>query len=148
MNQHLLIQNNSTKGFLLIEILIASLILTSTIAATMYLFKIGFEHLEKASISNVLSSKVPQSVNLLKSIDLEKKSGTEAMGDGVTMTWDAVVANMTRPMIETSEGSTRSFYELTLFKVNVRLNYQRVGRDYQIHVFKFRRLISATGILF
>ena len=41
------------KGFLVLEVLIAGLILTASIAASMYLFKMGFANLERANNSNV-----------------------------------------------------------------------------------------------
>jgi len=62
-----------TGGFLVLEILIAGLILTSGIAATMYLFRMGFEHLERAKISNTLSAKLIQASGLIRTLDLQKK---------------------------------------------------------------------------
>jgi hypothetical protein len=142
------IKNNSGKGFILIEILIAGFILTSSIAATMYLFRVGSQHLERANISNVLSSKLPQSLNFLKSIDIEKKDGKEEMGDGVTLTWNAEVVSKMRPMLDISEGSIQSPHELILYKVNFQLNHKSTKRDYEIKVFKFKRLVSPSEILF
>jgi hypothetical protein len=136
------------RGFILIEILIAGLILTSTVAATMYLFRVGFQHLERANISNVLSSKLPQSINLLKGIDLEKKSGIEEIGDGVTLTWDAELVSKARPMLETPEGSIPSPHELTLYRVNFRLSHKSITRDYEIKVFRSKRLVSPSEFLF
>jgi Tfp pilus assembly protein PilV len=46
---------NQPKGFLVLEILIAGLILTASIAATMYLFRVGTLYLEKVNQSNMLS---------------------------------------------------------------------------------------------
>lgn len=142
------IKNNSGKGFILIEILIAAFILTSSIAATMYLFRVGSQHLERAYISNVLSSKLPQSLNLLKSLDLEKKDGKEEMGDGVTLTWNAEAVSKMRPMLDISEGSIQAPHELILYKVNFQLNHKAAKRDYEIKVFKFKRLVSPSEILF
>lgn len=136
------------RGFILIEVLIAGLILTSTVAATMYLFRVGFQHLERANISNVLSSKLPQSINLLKSIELEEKNGTEEIGDGAVLTWDAGLVSKARSMLGTSEGNIPSIHELTLYRVNFRLSYKFITRDYEIKVFKSKRLVSPSELLF
>jgi len=37
----------SSSGFLILEVMIASLILTAGVAATMYLFRLGFQFLER-----------------------------------------------------------------------------------------------------
>ena len=59
-------------GFLVLEILIAGLILTASIAATMYLFRMGYNYLDKANQINVLSSKLIQASGLLKTLEMEK----------------------------------------------------------------------------
>ncbi len=56
----------SDSGFLILEVMIASLILTAGVAATMYLFRLGFQYLERANDSNLLSSKLPQVINYMK----------------------------------------------------------------------------------
>lgn len=127
-----------TQGFLVIEVLIAGLIITSSIAATMYLFNLGYRHLERAGASDAVSSKLPQAVNLLKTTALENKSGKELLGDGVELSWEAGLIAQTRPLIEMPEGPLKTNQEIFLYKVNFQLKYRDVKRAYEITVFRHK----------
>jgi len=132
-------------GFLVLEILIAGLILTASIAATMYLFRMGYDYLDKANQINVLSSKLMQASGLLKALEMEKKSGVEDMGDDVTLKWEAQLLGSGRPIKGLGESSAASFYELFLYRVNFSLAYQNTSRDYQVNVFRYKQL-SSPGV--
>lgn len=134
------------RGFLILEILIAGLILTSSIAAAMYLFKMGFEYLQKANDSNVISSRLPDAVNLIKIIDLEQKSGTEPLSDDVTLKWESSLIEKIIPVYETLEGSVTSLHELYLYKVNFRLEYKTIKREYEINVFRYKTLVPVSSV--
>jgi len=136
------------RGFLVLEILIAGLILTASIAATMYLFRMGYEYLEKANQSNVLSSKLVQASGLLRTLDLEKKSGMEDIGDGVTLKWEANLLGSSKPTRGEGEFVVTSIHELFLYKVKFSLAYQNAGREYQINVFRFKPLYSPEAMSF
>jgi len=132
-----------TRGFLVLEILIAGLILTSGIAATMYLFRMGLEHLEKAKISNTLSTKLIQVSGLMQTLDLGKKGGIEEMGDGVNLVWDARRLASVQPIATAATGKiSKSSYELSLYKVHFTLSLQGVVREYSLSVFRFNSLAS------
>ena len=133
---------NSAKGFLVLEILIAGLILTSSIAATMYLFRMGSLYLEKANQSNVLSSKLVQASSLFKILELEKSMGTEDMGEGVRMRWKSQLVASAKPQIGEGEDALPSLHELLLYRVDFDLGYQDAVRTYKIHVFRSKRLSS------
>ena len=132
------------KGFLVLEILIAGLILTASIAATMYLFRMGYDYLEKVNRSNVLSSKLLQAAGLLRTLEMEKKSGVENMGDDVAMKWEARLLGSARPIIGGGEFAVTSIHELFLYRVDFSLAYQNTSREYQINVFRYKPLYS-TG---
>jgi hypothetical protein len=134
------------RGFLILEILIAGLILTSSIAAAMYLFKMGFEYLQKANDSNVISSKLPDAVNLIKIINLEQKSGTESLSDDVTLKWESRLIDKITPVYQTLEGTVQSLHELYLYKVNFRLEYKTIQREYEINVFRYKTLVSTSKV--
>ncbi|MGA3209236.1 MAG: hypothetical protein ABSE05_15625 [Syntrophales bacterium] len=134
------------RGFLVLEILIAGLILTASIAATMYLFRMGYEYLERANQSNVLSSKLIETVGLLKTLELEKQSGVEDMGDGVNLKWGAQLLGLSRPMIGDPEFRQPSLHELRLYRVDFVLDYQGVTRSYQVSVFRYKPLSAADEI--
>lgn len=135
---------SKARGFLVLEILIAGLILTSGIAATMYLFRMGFEHLERAKVSNTLSQKLVQATGLIHTLDLDRKTGSEDMGDGVSLQWKAGLLSVVQPIAADTKGLTASLYELSLYQVNFSLTFQGVSRDYSIHVFRYRAR-GATG---
>ena len=82
-------RGKNSRGFLVLEVLIAGLILTASIASAMYLFRMGFDHMERVNNVNLLSAKLLQAGSLLKIMELERQSGTEELGDGVIMKWEA-----------------------------------------------------------
>ncbi len=104
---------SKARGFLVLEILIAGLILTSGIAATMYLFRMGFEHLERAKVSNTLSQKLVQATGLIHTLDLDRKTGAEDMGDGVSLQWKAGLLSTVQPIAADTKGLTASLYDLS-----------------------------------
>ncbi len=138
----------NNKGFLVLEILIAGLILTSAIAASMYLFKMGFEYLQRANESNLLSSKLPDALNIIKVMAVEQGSGTETLSDDVTLQWQATLIEKIRPKMETLEGPIISAHEIYLYKVDFTLQYKDIKREYETRTVIFRRLISDKEFLF
>ena len=139
------LKSNGSQGFLVLEILIAGLILTSSIAATMYLFRMGTLYLDKANQSNILSSKLVQASNLFKVLALENSSGTEDMGEGVLMTWKSQLISSAKPQIGEDEDARPSLHELMLYQVNFDLTYQGNARTYQINVFRYKPLSSGEN---
>jgi hypothetical protein len=134
------------KGFIVIEILIAGLILTSSIAATMYLFRMGFEHLERANQSNVLASKLTQATGLIQTLELQKKSGEEDIGEGINLKWEARLLGSSKPTRGEADFPVPSLHELMLYRVDFSLRYKGMYREYQIHVFRFQPLLSSGEI--
>jgi len=136
------------SGFIVVEILIAGLILTTSIAATMYLFRMGFEYLERANQSNVLSSKLTQVSGLIKTLDLSGASGEEDLGEGATLKWKAKLLSSSRPAKGEGEVGNRSLHELFLYRVNFTLQYKELVREYEIHAFRHKPLYSPEEISF
>ena len=134
------------KGFIVIEILIAGLILTASIAATMYLFRMGFEYLERANQSNVLASKLTQATGLIQTLELQKKSGEENIGEGINLKWEARLLGSSKPTRGEADFPVPSLHELMLYRVDFSLRYKGMYREYQIHVFRFQPLLSSGEI--
>ena len=134
------------EGFLLVEILIAGLIITVSIAATMHLFQVGFNHLGRVNISNQFASKLSQSINLLKTIDPEEEEGIEDVGGGVTLVWKSKLLERIRPLIDTGVGNISSNHELSLYKMNFKLEYNDAERDYELNVFRSKALVSPSDM--
>jgi len=134
------------KGFIVIEILIAGLILTASIAATMYLFRMGFEYLERANQSNVLASKLTQATGLIQTLELQKKSGEEDIGEGINLKWEARLLGSSKPTRGEADFPVPSLHELMLYRVDFSLRYKGMYREYQIHVFRFQPLLSSGEI--
>jgi hypothetical protein len=126
------------KGFLVLEILIAGLILTASIAATMYLFQLGYGYLEKTRLSNVLSSKLIQAGGLFKTLELDRESGTEDIGDGVKLKWKSRLLSTSTPKSRGGGFTTQFAYELFIYRVDFTMLYQGMDRDYQINVFRYK----------
>jgi hypothetical protein len=131
------------QGFLVLEILIAGVILTASIAATMYLFRMGYNYLERTERTNVLSAKLIQASGLFKTLELDKQSGVEDMGDQVTLKWEARLLGKSRPVRGEGEFKVASLHELLLYRVKFSLAYQDTSRDYEVNVFKYKPLSSS-----
>jgi hypothetical protein len=117
--------------------LIAGLILSASIAATMYLLRLGSDYLERVEVSNALSSKLPQAMNLIQTLDVEKGEGTEDMGDNVTLKWGAKLLDKSRPTRIEAEFTLLSTYEFLIYRVDFQLRYRSEVRDYKINVLKW-----------
>jgi hypothetical protein len=134
------------KGFIVVEILIAGLILTSSIAATMYLFRMGFDHLERANQSNVLSSKLTQATGLIRTLDFQKDSGEEDLGDDVTLKWKSQLLGSSKPIKGEDEMTIQSIHELLLYRVDFSLQYKGNIRGYRINAFRYKPLYSPEEV--
>ena len=140
-------KNNQQKGFIVLEVLISGLILTASIAATMYLFRMGFDYLERANQSNLLSTKLTQATGLIRTLDMQKSSGEEDIGEGVTLKWEARLLSASRPTKGEAEFSVASMHELLLYQVLFSINYKGIPKEYKINVFRYKPL-SAPGEIF
>ncbi len=126
----------TSSGFLILEVMIASLILTAGVAATMYLFRLGFQYLERANDSNLVSSKIPQVINYMKVLDMDAKQGTEDMGDGVIMQWNAGLVDNVRPFYDSPDGKVQSYFNMYLYKVKIRLGSKKLSREYEMNILR------------
>ena len=113
----------------------------------MYLFRMGFDYLERVNQSNVLSSKLTQAAGLIRTLDLQKNSGEEDLGDDVTLKWKSQLLGSSRPIKGEGEFTTQSLHELLLYRVFFSLDYKGVIREYQVNVFKYKPLSSPEEIL-
>lgn len=140
MNKYGRMKNNkglSCEGFLVIEILIAGLILTAGVAASMYLFRVGYQSLVKARQSNLISSKIPLAVSMLKTAKMTPGEKKEDLGEDVTMVWRSL-----RLATTTSTGmggAQDAFYAIFLYRVDFTLVYEQTAREYSINVFQYDR---------
>jgi len=129
-------------GFLLLEILIASLILAGAVAAGMYLFRTGFQYLEKIKENNLLASKVPQALSYLYQVaDLEKGEGEVNLGEEVKLRWSASLLEKVRPQVSFEAGNFTA-YELSLYQVEFILSTSKLERTYTTFVTKYKMLIK------
>jgi hypothetical protein len=139
-------RGDDSRGFLVLEVLIAGLILTASIASAMYLFRMGFDHMERVNRANLLSAKLLQAGSLLKIIELERQSGTEEMGDGVVMKWESHLLAQNNHIGSGATSFRRGavkrnpLHDLFLYRVDFILGFQRSIREYHVHVFRSRPL--------
>jgi hypothetical protein len=114
----------------------------------MYLFRMGFDYLERANQSNLLSSKITQATGLIRTLDMQKSSGEEDIGEGVTLKWEARLLGSSRPIKGWGEFSVQSIHDLLLYRVLFSLNYKGLIREYQINVFRYKPLYAPGEIPF
>jgi hypothetical protein len=112
----------------------------------MYLFRMGFDYLERANQSNLLSSKITQATGLIRTLDMQKSSGEEDLGEDVTLKWEAQLLGASRPTKGDAEFSIQSIHELLLYRVFFTLNYKGIVREYQINVFRYKPLYAPEQI--
>ena len=120
----------------------AGLILTASIAATMYLFRIGAASLERVNDSNLLSSKLPQAVSLIRGLDVDAEEGAADLGDDVRLEWRSKLVEKIKPGQVNPELAGLpgiGIFELDLFEVDFSLAHKdRLTREYVIHVFRYK----------
>ncbi len=141
-------RNRPARGFIVVEVMIAGLILTASIAATMYLFRMGFDYLERANQSNVLSSKLAQAAALIRNLDMERKSGEEDLGEGVILKWNAQLLGSSKPVKKGAELTISSMHELFLYRVALSLSYKGIVQEYKINVFRSKPLYEPRQAFF
>lgn len=133
------------RGFITIDVLIAGVILTAGIAASMYLFRLGFDYLQRANTTNTIALKISQTPALLRTLDLSKESGTEDCGDGVILKWTSKLIAKSRPARMT-EFKIQSMHELYLYEVTLNFEYAGIVKTYKINVFRSKALVSPEEI--
>jgi len=129
------------KGSITIDVLIAGMILTAGIAASMYLFRLGFQYLEKANTANLIALKISQTPALLRTLDLSKESGLEDLGDGVTLRWTSKLIAKSRPE-RMAEAKIPSAHELYLYEVTLNFEHKGIAKTYKVNVFRSTTLVS------
>jgi hypothetical protein len=88
----------------------------------------------------VLSSKLTQATGLIRTLDMEKKSGEEDLGEGVILKWDARLLDSSRPVKRQGDVSIPSLHELLFYRVLFSLNYKGIVREYKVNVFRYKPL--------
>ena len=139
------VKTKKSLSFIVLDILIAGLILTASIGTTLYLFKQGFRYLENTHNLNILISKIPQTISLIKTLDLKKKQGKEDLGDGVVLYWRAYLIKTSQPMTYIKETPFASLHEIYLYKISLKLIYKNFVKTYQIYYTTFKPLYGTKS---
>lgn len=134
----------NSKGFLLVELLIAGVIITSAIAASYYMVRNGLAYIDKIEKSNTIESKLPFIFNFLKSTD--QTEGVYTFSDGSTLKWRSILVEKSRPQISVEDITVASNFEIYLYKVEFTLQYRDLDRTYVVFITKYRRFGSVEGI--
>lgn len=137
------------RGFLLVEVLIAVIIVSGALIACFSLFKMGYDLLRRAEESNRLSSKIPQIIAYLSEIaDLEKGEGELSFGDETKAKWKATLLETKRSsgiLTEAlEEGHGTPLFEVYLYLVEVSLESAHSGREFKLKVFRYKSLVPQT----
>lgn len=124
------------KGFILIEILVAGIILASCIAASMYLFKVGYSNLGKAENIYLIHSKMPLALNILRFS--EKKEGQEDLGDEVVLKWKSELLSKS---VATGQKDQKEIkFYIYLYKIYFSLSNQNEEKNYEIYLLKYEKM--------
>jgi hypothetical protein len=134
------------KGFLVLDILIAGVILASCIAATMYLFRVGFESLERANRLNLISEKALHSASMLRTVIAERPAGEEDLGEGVVLKWQSRLLGHTQPRIKDVDSLALAMHEMMLYRVDFSLNHRGDERTYQQDVFRHKPISEPQSV--
>jgi len=133
------------RGFLVLDILIAGIILASCIAATMYLFRVGYDSLERANRMNVVAEKALHSASMLKSLISERPAGEEDLGEGVTLKWQSRLIGRSVPVRKDVDPPMKSLHEIMLYRVDFTINCRGYEKAYQEDIFRFKPLAGAES---
>ena len=138
-------------GFLILEVLISGLILTASIAATMMLFRVGYQHLERVDRSNTISEILPQVINLLQTKDLYQDEGEEELGQGVRVVWTVTDRIQSTPKVFAMpiEGVSNqwapSLHHIFLVTYQAKIINGDLVRDYDFHIFRSESVRGLTA---
>jgi hypothetical protein len=94
----------------------------------------------------VLSSKLTQAAGLIRTLDLQKNSGEEDLGDDVTLKWKSQLLGFSKPIKGEGEMNIQSIHELFLYRVDFSLQYKGNIREYQINVLRYKPLYSPEEV--
>jgi hypothetical protein len=142
-------RKSGDKGFLVLDILIAGIILASCIAATMYLFRVGFESLERANRLNIVAEKALHSASMLRTLIAERPSGEEDLGEGVILKWQSRLIGRSQPRKADKpdvDSLQMSMHELMLYRADFSLQYQGYEKSYQEDIFRFKPLSDPESV--
>ncbi|MCG6537652.1 MAG: hypothetical protein L7F78_23790, partial [Syntrophales bacterium LBB04] len=89
-----------------------------------------------------------QATGLIRTLNLDRQSGTEEMADGVSLKWEARLLSTCIPQSGQDEFVAQAANELRIYRVDFTMLYLDIVRDYKINVFKYRPLHSNENILF
>ena len=133
------------SGSITVDILIAGIVLTAGIAASLYLFRLGYNYLERANTAQLLALKVSQAPAILRTLDLSEGSGTQDLGDGVTLKWSARLLAKSRPE-RVGETKMLAIHELYLYEVVLEFHHKEMIRTYKVNLFRSKALVSPEDI--
>lgn len=135
------------KGFVLVEILISGVIIVSSIAASLYLMRLGLNHIDKIETNNKISSVIPIILNQFEIMtvdDLRSGKGSFNLDDDFRVTWESKVEFSKRPERDGFEGKFLSMYEYYLFNVNFELHYKDVIENKNIKILKYEKKVEES----
>lgn len=130
-----------SKGFLLVEVLIACLILTGSIVASYHLLRNALDNYLRAQKSNQISKKVPQVIAFLENIaELEQKRGETVFSQNFLLRWEAKPLERTHLIYRSSNRTNEVSYEISLYHVKFTLIYKDYSRDFNYKILKYQNI--------
>lgn len=118
----------NTKAFLMVEVLIASLIISSGIIASFFLIRSGILNLSKHTDSSYILSNLPYVINY---IDTQQTLPSETDILGMKVKFKQSVLKTYNPTLTVEEGTyLKLSSEVSLIKVDFELKYKNSLKTY------------------
>lgn len=127
---------HGNKGFTLVEILIAAVILFSVVTTGSLLFRTSLRASEKATVAAKIATAMPSVMEMIRD-DLFAGigKGQGEFGRLITYSWHSEVEHASRDIVssydERTKGLEYGFFLLSLHNVFVTLTYEERGADHQ-----------------
>lgn len=125
------------RGYVLIEVLLGGIILALCIGVAMYLFNLGYSLLIKSKNNQIICSKIPIALNIIKS--LPEKEGVLHLGDDVLLKWKAEEISKTEVLGEDIKLKKVQF-KIFLYKVHFTLERDKIKRIYETFIIKNEKI--------
>ncbi|MGB9766696.1 MAG: type II secretion system protein [Sulfurihydrogenibium sp.] len=133
------------KGFLLVEVLIAGVILSSAIAAGFFLVRNGLNYVDRVEKANYVSSLIPVVKNRLEI--LQPSQGTFKLDEQTVVTYRFTLEKKGRPQFFYEGTKLESPFELYIYRVEFDISYKGYSRSYEFYTLRYTGNVNPQELL-
>lgn len=125
-----------SKGVIFIELLISGMILALSIAAAMYLMRLGYQFFAKYEDKYLIYMNIPLAYNLIKVS--KDKEGKQTLNGGVMMEWKSKSLGKTILQLKDDRQDIRHAVEL--FRINLILKRNSESKEIELYILKNEKI--------